>query len=1137
MKGEMSMRNKKRVLGCISALAILMGSIPMEMMNVEAEDTVEPTYNNVATTENIELYGVTYDTADGIYRRMDLDVAASIAKILKKDNPEKGVETRQEYDFVDVSEDVDTGEITDSFKNNVYSHAREAAGGRIRFSTNSANVSIKATLKNHFSDYAKSMKDGKYGFDVYVDTEGSSTYVDTLTVNWVKDPENEGTMIVDPSQFDVKDSSIIYLEDTVTFDSAEERNLTIYFPITIEVKSVEIGVDTGSTLETHNADYKENEKILFYGSSITQGGAVTKPGNTYVNIVGRNLNTDYLNLGMWGSCHAEAEFAEYIAGLKDTEGFTAFVYDYDHNNRSKKDLKETHYRFYEIVREAYPDIPIIMITRPGNNLNAQHASEPDKYSTVEEMKAVIYDSYVKACLNGDENVHFIDGESFFGYGKGYMADGSHPNDAGQAKMAEVVTAVLKQAYAGEKNLCVRPSVCEEQVLSEDFENAVSGSVPSGWSKACGGKGLVADSASFSPVPDEEGNQIYQIQYNKIANESVTTHFGLTSTPLSNVSKCAIEMDATLYKSTDGSFPYLGLRLGTGDCREYGYEIRVMARSTGSAVYFLDRTDDKALTLDGVAIEDAQMAADFAEGVMDFHLRVECEHVITGNGEQQIAISVYVNDNTPVKGSFYPKVANFAPESIRIFMYPQNNAASGVQKVTMDNIEIYKYGHTLTPQSENPATTEEVGTKAHYVCSRCQKKYLDETGLIEVLAKDLVIPKIVPCTILDEKFDNGNNWAPNASNTADGITNLKVITEGNESKYQLAYTRKPSGSAPSGYITYNEAIRMTDYVLEMDATIQKAANNKWSYLGVRLIGSVASQNYELRIEPKKDGVYVSIVDKTDGSITHEEKIDELKSVYTGSEYSYHVRMEVDKYVDAAGESKVKISIHIDNNDVVIFDNALNNPEFVPAKLRVYLFAGTVTENTLYKATIDNLQIYTLTHPTEKMSATAAVPSEWGTAGTKEYHTCGVCNKEFLDAEGTILRTDENKNYAALNEIECQTRGNNGLRDLRFVAYVDDYSQYSKIEFVVKSETAEGVQTLNRTMECKSFYIGVVADDQFVNTGDVYGREGTFAAIKIMNNTIEHLKEKMTITVKYYGADGNVAKEITRDICVFDEMPQQ
>ncbi len=1111
------MRNKKRVLGCISALAILLGSIPMEMMSVEAEDAMETIYYDVATTENLKLHGVTYDETEQIYRRMDLDVAASIAEVTDRAN----------YDFVKDSKDEDTGEVTHSFTNNVYSHAREAAGGRIRFNTNSANVSVRATLKNHFADYAKSMVDGKYGFDVYVDTAEGSTYAGTISVKTV------------PTQDDPEVAVDVNVEGTITFDDAAERNLTVYFPITIEVKSVEIGIDTGSTLGAHNVSYVENEKILFYGSSITQGGAVTKPGNTYVNIVGRNLNMDYLNLGMWGSCKGQAEFAEYIADLKDTEGFTAFVYDYDHNNRYKEHLEDTHFRFYEIVREAYPDIPIIMITRPGNHLDQQHAENPNGYTTTAETKEVIYNSYVKAILRGDENVHFVDGESFFGYGKGYMADNSHPNDAGQAKMAEVVTAVLKQAYAGEKNLCVRPSNCERLLMSEDFEDAVSGEEPDGWSQTCTGDGLVASSDEFSPVEDEDGNQVYQIQYKKNASSSVTTHFGLTgTTPLSGVSEFAIEMYATLYESTEESFPYLGLRIGTGESKKNGYEVRVLARDYGCAVAFYDRTDDNMLEIDTVAIRNEQMATAYTEGVLEYHLRVESELVITGHGEQQIVISAYVNDNTPVKAYFFPKEADFAPDSIRLFMYPQNNKASGVQKVTMDNIKIYGYGHELTLQNEEPATIEAEGTKAHYVCSCCQRKYLDATGLIEVMDKDLVIPQIVPCTVLDEKFDNEENWTPDAENTADGTDGFKVITEGNESKYQLAYTRTTAAS-PTGYIKYKSSkifAGLTKYTAEMDTTLYQAANGKWSYVGFRMRAD-NTERFEIRVKPSDDGANIQLYNGSTLVKSASVEDDNLAKKETVSAISYHLRVDVDIYTNADGENRVCFVIYLNEHQLEGFDVVPTKASWQPTDLYIYLFAEKVTEDTLYKATIDNLQIYTLTHPTEKMSTTAAVPSEWDTAGTKEYHTCGVCGKEFLDAEGTILRTDANKNFAALKDIKCQTRVNdNGLTDLRFVAYVDDFSQYPKIEFVVKSETAEGVVTLDRTMICESVYYGVVADDQFVNTGDIYGQAGTFAAIKIMNNTEAHLQENMTITVKWYDANDTVVKETSRNICVAAEQPQ-
>lgn len=1112
------MRNKKRVLGCISALAILLGSIPMDMMNVEAEDTVETTYYDVATTENLKLHGVTYDTEDGIYRRMDLDRAASIAKILRTEENPNGVEKRQDYDFVKYSTDEDTGEITYSFTNNVYSHAREAAGGRIRFSTNSANVSVKATLKNHFAEYAESMVDGKYGFDVYVDTAEGSTYAGTISVETV------------PTQEDPEVAVDVNVEGTITFDDATERNLTVYFPITIEVTSVAIGVDAGSTLGTHNVSYVEDEKILFYGSSITQGGAATKPGNTYVNIVGRNLNTDYLNLGMWGSCKGQAEFAQYIAGLKDTEGFTAFVFDYDHNNKSKDYLEETHFAFYEIVREAYPDIPIIMISRPNNRLDEQHAGKPDEFSTIEEMKAVVYDSYVKACLNGDENVHFIDGESFFGYAKGYLADGVHPNDAGQAKMAETVTAVLEQVYAGEKNLCVRPSDCEQLLLSEDFEDAVSGEAPDGWSHA-------ENSSSedvFQIIEEESGNAVYQISYDK-GTEKPTAYFGTSNSQLSGLNGFATETDVTLYKNDDGYWPTLNFRIGGEDPKTNRYEVRLVPNEVGYIIRLYDYTNGSQTGLTSKKIEDTYMAEKYGTGVFPCRLRVESELVTTGSGETQIVLSVYVNENYALSTAFYPTKTDFSLGNIRFYVVYGDE---GVQRLTLDDIQIFDMSHNLTMQNEIPATIKAEGTKAHYVCGHCQKKYLDATGLIEVMDKDLVIPQIVSCMILDEKFDNGKNWTANASNTADGKDGFKIITEGDESKYQLAYTRTTEAT-PSGYIKYKSSqifAGLTKYTAEIDTTLYKAENDEWSYVGFRMRADNA-ERFEIRVKPSDDGANIQLYNGSTLVKSASVEDDNLAKKETVSAISYHLRVDVDIYTNADGENRVCFVIYLNEHQLEGFDVVPTNASWQPTDLYIYLFAEKVTEDTLYKAAIDNLQIYTLTHPTETMSTTAAVTSTWDATGAKEYHTCGVCGNEFLDAEATILRTNANKNFAALKDIKCQTRVNdNGLTDLRFVAYVDDFSQYPKIEFVVKSETAAGVVTLDRTMICESVYYGVVADDQFVNTGDIYGQAGTFAAIKIMNNTEAHLQENMTITVKWYDANDTVVKETSRNICVATEQPQ-
>lgn len=359
-------------------------------------DPVTTTYMDVKDENNaIALHGVSYDETEQVFNRMDLAVAEQIAG------------------------------GTDFSKTSVYSHARESAGGRIRFSTDSSYVSIKATLDYQDITYAGAMGDGQFGFDVYVDTAEGSTYAGTVAA---EKPTEAGEVTV---------------EGTVNLGNASNYNLTIYFPLTIEVKDVQIGVESIATVAEHGIAYAADEHIVYYGSSITQGGVAKKPGNSFVNIVGRNLNVDYTNLGVWGSAQGQNLFAQYIAGIAD---MTVFVFDYDHNTNDPESLSKNHYPFYETVRAAHPDIPIIFISRPGNAVGEE---------TTEQLKSVIRASYNKAVAAGDTNVHFIDGEEFFGYSTDYLAgDKIHPNDAGHAAMAELVTSVLTRVLDGEKNVYV-----------------------------------------------------------------------------------------------------------------------------------------------------------------------------------------------------------------------------------------------------------------------------------------------------------------------------------------------------------------------------------------------------------------------------------------------------------------------------------------------------------------------------------------------------------------------------------------------------------------------------------------------------------------------------------------------------------
>ncbi len=116
---------------------------------------------------------------------------------------------------------------------------------------------------------------------------------------------------------------------------------------------------------------------------------------------------------------------EYIAGLD----MSMFVYDYDYNAPSAEHLAATHYKGYKKVRDAHPDIPIIM------------ASCPNFSNPLRDGKArrdIIASTYERALSEGDKNVYFVDGEKEFAtfFDDGRTVDGTHPNDVGFEIMAK-----------------------------------------------------------------------------------------------------------------------------------------------------------------------------------------------------------------------------------------------------------------------------------------------------------------------------------------------------------------------------------------------------------------------------------------------------------------------------------------------------------------------------------------------------------------------------------------------------------------------------------------------------------------------------------------------------------------------------
>lgn len=208
------------------------------------------------------------------------------------------------------------------------------------------------------------------------------------------------------------------------------KDITLYFPMYNQIEDVFISIPEDAVLLA-GSSYPQNAPILFYGSSITQGCCVSRTGNTYPSILSRMLDTDIINLGVSGGAKGQLPVAEYIAGLT----LRAFVYDYDHNAPDVDFLQATHELFFNTVRKAQPNLPILLLSKPDFQKGEDEA-----------RREVIRATYNHAMAAGDKNVYFIDGESFFKgeYEDICTADGCHPNDHGYLCMAIKIASVLQK---------------------------------------------------------------------------------------------------------------------------------------------------------------------------------------------------------------------------------------------------------------------------------------------------------------------------------------------------------------------------------------------------------------------------------------------------------------------------------------------------------------------------------------------------------------------------------------------------------------------------------------------------------------------------------------------------------------------
>lgn len=217
----------------------------------------------------------------------------------------------------------------------------------------------------------------------------------------------------------------------------KSREYLLHLPLYNGVDSVEIGVPEGANFGAAPDRYAERKPVVFYGTSILQGGCASRPGMAYPAIMGRALDWPTVNLGFSGNGKSEPEMAALLAELDPA----AYVLD-SLPNLLVAEVKERVEPFVQRLRAKHPTTPIVLVENVNYTDTGLVEARRVKVAEANTFLRQLHDRLKAA---GDKHIYYVHASHLLGGDGEDTVDGTHPTDLGFMRMAKGVTPILRTA--------------------------------------------------------------------------------------------------------------------------------------------------------------------------------------------------------------------------------------------------------------------------------------------------------------------------------------------------------------------------------------------------------------------------------------------------------------------------------------------------------------------------------------------------------------------------------------------------------------------------------------------------------------------------------------------------------------------
>jgi hypothetical protein len=295
----------------------------------------------------------------------------------------------------------------------VWDLSRHSAGICARFVTDAGRIRARWTVRNETLAMFHMPATGVSGLDLYTRHKGEWRWLGVGRP--IETHTNEADLAID-----MKEGS---------------REYILYLPLYNGVTHVGLGLPRSSTIGPARRT-RSMPPVVFYGTSIVQGGCASRPGMAYPALLGRWLDVPTINLGFSGNGRMEPEVGRYLAEIETS----AFVLDCLPNVDEPLVTERTG-PLVRVLRAAHPATPIVLV----ENITLQDAylvrSRRARYTRGNRAYRKAYERLLREGIKG---LRYVEGDRLLGDDGEATVDGTHPTDAGFLRMAKVLRPILAQ---------------------------------------------------------------------------------------------------------------------------------------------------------------------------------------------------------------------------------------------------------------------------------------------------------------------------------------------------------------------------------------------------------------------------------------------------------------------------------------------------------------------------------------------------------------------------------------------------------------------------------------------------------------------------------------------------------------------